>query len=163
MPPEDQDAMERAARDIHVPVATGERLFTRFEYARFFKNNVVDIIQPDVIHAGGIMEMKKIAAMADAHYVTVAPHCSNGPACTAASVHFDFCTTNVKIQECFDDFAPDFVREAVIGFPRVKDGYFSPPEAPGLGIDLNLDVINEHPYRFGHFNLFADDWQRRSY
>ena len=109
------------------------------------------------------MELKKIAAMADAHYVMVAPHCSNGPACTAASVHFDFCTTNVKIQECFDDFAPDFVQEAVIGFPRVKDGYFSPPEAPGLGIDLNLDVIKEHPYRFGHFNLFADDWQRRAY
>ena len=116
---------------------------------RFFKNNVVDIIQPDIIHAGGIMELKKIAAMADAHYVMVAPHCSNGPACTAASVHFDFCTTNVKIQECFDDFAPDFVREAVPGFPRVKDGYFSPPDAPGLGIDLNLDVIKEHPYRFG--------------
>ena len=163
VPPEDQDALERAARDIHIPVATGERLFTRYEYARFFKNNVVDIIQPDIIHAGGIMELKKIAAMADAHYVMVAPHCSNGPACTAASVHFDFCTTNVKIQECFDDFAPDFVREAVPGFPRVKDGYFSPPEAPGLGIDLNLDVIKEHPYRFGHFNLFADDWQRRAY
>ena len=96
VPPEDLDALERAARDINIPVATGERIFTRYEYARFFKNNVVDIIQPDIIHAGGIMELKKIAAMADAHYVMVAPHCSNGPACTAASVHFDFCTTNVK-------------------------------------------------------------------
>ena len=88
VPPEDHDALERAARDIHVPVATGERLFTRYEYARFFARNVVDIIQPDIIHAGGIMELKKIAAMADAHYVMVAPHCSNGPVCTAASVHF---------------------------------------------------------------------------
>jgi len=163
VPPEDLEALKRAAEGIRIPIATGERFFTRYEFARLFAANAADIVQPDIIHAGGILELKKIAAMADAHYRVVAPHCSNGPVCTAASVHFGFCTTNFKVQECFDDFAPDFVRQAVVGFPRPQEGYFHPPKGPGLGIDLNLDVIKAHPYRFGHFNLFAEDWQRRKY
>src|SRR5439155_761743 len=76
-----------------------------------------DIIQADVIHAGGILEMKKIAAMADVRSMLMAPHNSNGPVCTAASVHFDFCTPNVKVQECFDDFSETWVVEAVPGTP----------------------------------------------
>jgi galactonate dehydratase len=123
----------------------------------------VDILQPDIIHAGGILDMKKIAAMADARSIMLAPHNSNGPVCTAASVHFDFCTTNIKVQECFDDFSEPWVVDAVPGTPRPQDGYFHLPQGPGLGISLNEDLIKEHPFQEGFFNLFAADWHRRQF
>ena len=142
-------------------MATGERYFTHYGFREVLESGAADILQPDVIHAGGILDMKKIAAMADARSMMVAPHNSNGPVCTAASVHFDFCTTNIKVQECFDDFSEPWVVEAVPGTPRPKDGYFHLPQGPGLGISLNEDLIKEHPFKEGFFNLFEADWHMR--
>ena len=107
--------------------------------------------------------MKKIAAMADARSMLMAPHNSNGPVSTAASLHFDFCTTNVKVQECFDDFSESWVLEAVPGTPRPQDGYFDPPQGPGLGISLNEALIKEHPFKPGLFNLFDPKWHLREF
>jgi len=162
-PPEDIPSLKKVAEHVNLPVATGERYFTRYGFREVIESGAPDIIQADIIHAGGILEMKKIAAMADVRSMVMAPHNSNGPVCTAASVHFDFCTTNFKVQECFDDFSETWVREAVPGCPVPRDGYFYPPEKPGLGIDLNEDVIKEHPYKEGFFNLFADDWHLRNF
>ena len=162
-PPEDIPSLKKVAEHVTIPVATGERYFTRYGFREVLESGAPDIIQADVTHAGGILEMKKIAAMADVRSMLMAPHNSNGPVCTAASVHFDFCTTNVKVQECFDDFSEAWVVEAVPGTPRPRDGFFYPPEKPGLGVELNEDLIKEHPYKEGFFNLFAEDWHRRQF
>jgi galactonate dehydratase len=163
VPPENLRALKQVKESTRIPIATGERLFTRFAYPELFRLGAADVIQADLIHAGGILEMKKIAAMADAHYRLMAPHNANSPVCTAASVHFAFTTTNFKIQETFDEFTDDWVWDALPGAPRPRGGYYDPPEAPGLGIELNLDVIEEHPYQPGLFNLFAEDWQKRQF
>jgi galactonate dehydratase len=160
-PPEDIPSLKKVAEHVTIPVATGERYFTRYGFREVLESGAPDIIQADVIHAGGLLEMKKIAAMADVRSMLMAPHNSNGPVCTAASVHFDFCTTNLKVQECFDDFSETWVVEAVPGTPRPRDGYFYLPDKPGLGVELNEDLIKEHPYREGFFNLFAEGWHER--
>lgn len=163
VPPEDIPSLARVTARSNIPIATGERFYTRHGYRELFEARAADIIQPDVSHAGGIMEMKKIAATADCHYITVAPHNSNGPVCTAASVHFDFCNPTTKVQECFDDFADPWVSEAVVGYPKVQDGYFYPPDKPGLGVELNEKVFEAHPYKRGFFNLWDPDWHKRQF
>jgi galactonate dehydratase len=163
VPPENFHELKRVSDKVNIPIATGERAFTRFDYDRLFDHHAVDIIQPDVLHAGGLMEMKKISAMADAHFVVVAPHNSNGPICSAASVHFGFCTPNFKVQEIFDDFIEPEVLEAVPGYPKVVDGYVEPPTGPGLGVELNEDLIAEYPYVEGFFNLWDDEWHKRQF
>jgi len=162
-PPEDIPSLQKVAAQAKIPVAAGERYFTHYGFREVLESGAVDILQPDVIHAGGILDMKKIAAMADARSLMVAPHNSNGPVCTAASVHFDFCTTNIKVQECFDDFSEPWVVEAVPGTPRPKDGYFHLPQGPGLGISLNEDLIKEHPFTEKFFNVFEADWHIRGF
>ena len=162
-PPEDVPSLRKVVDHVNVPVATGERCLTRYGCREVIENGQPDILQVDVIHTGGIMEMKKIAAMADVRSMVMAPHNSNGPVCTAASVHFDFCTTNLKIQECFDDFSETWVVDAVPGTPRPKDGYFYPPEGPGLGVSLNEDLIREHPMKEGFFNMWEANWHMRQF
>ena len=162
-PPEDIPSLQKVAAQVKIPVATGERYFTHYGFREVLESGGADILQPDIIHAGGILDMKKIAAMADARSMMVAPHNSNGPVCTAASVHFDFCTPNIKVQECFDDFSETWVVEAVPGTPRPQDGYFHLPQGPGLGISLNEDLIKEHPFKEGFFNMFEADWHMRQF
>ncbi|MGA3326530.1 MAG: mandelate racemase/muconate lactonizing enzyme family protein [Terriglobia bacterium] len=160
-PPEDIPSLQKVAAQVRIPVATGERYFTHHGFREVLESGAADILQPDVIHAGGILDMKKIAAMADARSMMLAPHNSNGPVCTAASVHFDFCTTNIKVQECFDDFSESWVVEAVPGTPRPQNGYFHLPQGPGLGISPNEDLIKEHPIQQRFFNMFEADWHMR--
>jgi galactonate dehydratase len=162
-PPEDVPSLKRVAEHTEIPIATGERCFTRYGSREVLESGAVDIFQPDIIHAGGMLEMKKLAAVADVHSIVMAPHNSNGPVCTAASVHFDFTITNLKVQECFDDFSETWVVDAVPGTPRPKDGFFELPERPGLGIELNEALIKEHPYREGFFNMWEPDWHKRQF
>jgi galactonate dehydratase len=107
------------------------------------------------------MNVKKLAAWADAYYVLVAPHNVGGPVSTAAALHLAACTPNFKIQEHFNDFDEPYVKESAPGAPEVVDGYFSLPGGPGLGVTLDEAVIQEHPQQHIHFNLFADDWHKR--
>ncbi len=162
-PPEDIPSLKKVSEHVRIPVATGERYYTHHGFREVIESGAPDILQADVIHAGGLLDMKKIAAMADARNMLMAPHNSNGPVSTAASLHFDFCTTNVKVQECFDDFSESWVLEAVPGAPRPKDGYFDPPQGPGLGISLNEALIKEHPFKPGLFNLFDPKWHLREF
>jgi galactonate dehydratase len=164
VPPENMHALlevRRAVAPLGIPVAAGERLFTRFAYLDLFKDRAVDIIQPDVCHAGGLSETRKIAAMAEAHYMPVAPHNACSPVGTMASVHLAACTPNFKIQESFDDMVEPWVRDAIIGRPEVKDGYFSLPESPGLGVDLNEAVIAAHPPMEGFMDFWKPGWEKR--
>ncbi len=161
VPPDNLRALQKASEKINVPVATGERLHTRGEFRELFELQACDIIQPDITHCGGLLETKKIAAWADTYYMLVAHHNVGGPVATAAELHLAACTTNFKIQEHFNDFAEAWVKLAAPGLPEVVDGYFPLPEKPGLGVELDERVFEEHPRAQIFFNLFADDWHRR--
>ena len=163
VPPDNIAALAKAADKINTPVATGERLHNKYEYRELINLQAADILQPDITQTGGFLETKKIAAMGDMCYMTVAPHNVGGPVSTATALHFATCTTNFKIQEHFNDFSEAWVKEAATGCPEVVDGYFSLPNGPGLGMELNEDLIAEHPYREGSFNLWEDDWHKREY
>jgi galactonate dehydratase len=163
VPPDNLAALAKAADGINIPVATGERLHNKFEYRELINLQAADILQPDITQTGGLLETKKIAAIGDMCYMLVAPHNVGGPVSTATSLHFSACTPNFKIQEHFNDFSEAWVKEAATGCPEVIDGYFSLPNGPGLGMTLNEDLIAEHPYREGAFNLWEDDWHRRQY
>jgi len=164
VPPENVQALlevRRAVAHLGIPVAAGERLYTRYLYLDLFRLRAADIIQPDVCHAGGIAETRKIAAMAEAHYIPVAPHNACSPVGTMASLHVAACTPNFKIQETFDDMVEPWVRDAIIGRPLVKDGYFDLPDKPGLGVDLDEKVIAEHPPMEGFMDFWRAGWERR--
>lgn len=163
VPPDNIAALAKAADSINLPVATGERLHNKYEYRELINLQAADILQPDITQTGGFLETKKIAAMGDMCYMTVAPHNVGGPVSTAIALHFAACTTNFKIQEHFNDFSEAWVKEAATGCPEVIDGYFSLPNGPGLGMKLNEDLIAQHPYREGSFNLWEDDWHKREY
>ncbi len=147
-PPENLAALKKVADAIAplgIPIATGERLHTPFEYRELFELQAADIIQTDITHFGGILNTKKLAAWANAYYMLIAPHNVGGPVSTAAALHLAASTPNFKIQEYFNDFAESYVQEAATGLPKVVDGYFALPEGPGLGLTLNEDVIEAHP------------------
>lgn len=146
--PENEEAFEQVAQHTSTPLATGERLVTRWEFKNIFNNGTIDIIQPDVALVGGIGEMRKIAAMAEMYDMAVAPHAPYGPIALAATLQVDVCTPNVFIQEQslgihynkgFDLL--DFVNNKEIF--EYTDGFVDIPTGPGLGIDLNVEFIKE--------------------
>jgi len=97
--PENNEALREIARHTTVPIATGERMYSRWEFMRALADGYVDIVQPDLSHAGGISEVRRIAAMAEAYDVALAPHCPLGPLALAVSLQIDACTPNAFIQE----------------------------------------------------------------
>ena len=138
------EAMAELARRTRIPVSTGEQLYTRWEFQPLLQSNAVGIIQPDLCHAGGISELKKIAAAAETHYVAVAPHNSNGPISTVASVHLDASLPNLFMQEIFLDFLPAY-QELLTEPLVIRDGSFEVPSGPGWGTDLDLDAVGARP------------------
>ena len=161
VPPENLKALAKVAQHTPLPIATGERIHDRLEFRELFEQQSVDVIQPDIGHIGGILEVRKLAATAEAHYVMVAPHNVGGPVLTAANLHLAACTPNFKIQEHFNDFADEEVKQAAPGVPEVRDGAFDLPTAPGLGVDLDVDFVAERPSQGAHFDLYAQDWHFR--
>jgi galactonate dehydratase len=163
VPPDNAEMLAKAAAKISLPVATGERVHTRYEARRLLELGCVDVLQTDITQSCGLLEGKKIAAMADAQYVTFAPHNVGGPLSTAACLHLAACTTNFRIQEHFNDFVDSWVKQAATGpgYPEVVDGYFPLPGGPGLGVEIDEAFILEHPMQSGHFDLFRDEWHRR--
>src|SRR5690606_38601533 len=126
VPPDNLEMLARAAAKVSLPIATGERLHTRFEALRLLELGCVDILQTDITQSCGLLDGQKTAAMAASRYVSFAPHNVGGPVSTAACLHLAACTTNFRIQEHFNDFVDPWVREAATGpgYPAVVDGYF---------------------------------------
>ena len=142
--PENVAAYSKLADHVNIPLATGEENYTKNEFRPILASQCVDVIQPDITVCGGIMEMKKIAAMAEAHCVMVAPHNPVGPLATVVNVHFSASTPNFMILEYHpDDESPrkDFLQEPVM----VKDGYIPLPTKPGLGVELNEEALPHYP------------------
>jgi galactonate dehydratase len=146
VPPENVAAMVEVKRAVSVPLAAGERLVTRFGFREVFEQQAVHVIQPDLCHCGGLLEAKKIAAMAETYYMGVAPHNPLGPVATAAAVHFDFSTPNFLIQEDMLNDVP-WRDEVVQRSLRHDNGYWLLPEAPGLGIEVDEAAAARHPYQ----------------
>jgi galactonate dehydratase len=144
-PPDNVRALEKvAAARGNVPLATGERLFTKWEYRELLEQQLVDIVQPDICHAGGLLELRKIAAMAETYYVKVAPHNPNGPVATAASVQLAATIPNFLILElALSQPHRDLVQREG---PTVTNGYIELSRRPGLGIELDAEAIAAHPY-----------------
>ncbi|MBT3266564.1 galactonate dehydratase [Candidatus Poribacteria bacterium] len=146
VPPENVEAMAEVRRASPVPIATGERLVTRFGFREVLEKQACHIIQPDLCHCGGLWEAKKIAAMAEAYYVGVAPHNPLGPVANAAALHFALSTPNFLIQEDMLSDVPwrwDVVKHDL----RTEDGHWLPTNAPGLGIEVDEDEARKHPFK----------------
>lgn len=145
---ENYEAFSEIASYTSAPIATGERLYTRWDFKKIFEQGAVNIIQPDLSHAGGILECKKIAAMAEAYDMAVAPHCPLGPIALAACIQLDACTPNAVIQEQSigihynkGNDVLDFLKDKTVF--KYEDGYVSLPAGPGLGIEIDEDVVRE--------------------
>ena len=160
VPAENVEALVQVARAIRIPVATGERLCTKFQFDEVLRRQAAAIIQPDLCHAGGLTEVKKIAALAEAAYVPLAPHNASGPIGTAAAVQLDAAIPNFLIQEYFVAQAP-WIDEVVEGGPRVVNGEIRVPERPGLGVELHDAAALAHPFQetWGGKTLWSRDWQ----
>ncbi len=145
-PPDDVESLARVrAAGPRMDLATGERLYSKWEYLPLLERRLVDVIQPDLCHAGGITECKKIAALAEAYYVQVAPHSPQGPVSTAAAAHLALATPNFLILE-FVRSAP--YRDRVLREPwAVREGHLEVPERPGLGVELDEEALAASPLR----------------
>jgi 2-dehydro-3-deoxyphosphogalactonate aldolase len=145
VPPENVEEMARVARATSIPIATGERLAGKYEFARLLEKQAASILQMALGRVGGILEAKKIAGMAEAHYAQIAPHLYCGPIEGAANIQIDTCSPNFLIQEgigTWDGFHAEILQQPI----RWEDGYIIPPTKPGLGVELNEEVAAKHPY-----------------
>jgi galactonate dehydratase len=146
VPPDNIDALARLSRaETNVTLATGERLFSKWEYRELIEKQYVDFIQPDLCHVGGILETRKIAAMAETYYLRIAPHNPNGPVATAASLQIGACVPNFVILEYVDNqpYRDDVITEPL----KIVDGYVDLPTKPGLGIELDFAAIERLPHQ----------------
>jgi len=145
VPPENIDEMARVARFTSIPIATGERLSTVYEFAELLEKQAAVILQMALGRVGGIMEAKTIAGMAEAHYAQIAPHLFCGPIEAAANIQIDTCSPNFLIQESIETwggFHAKLLKEPL----QWEDGYIIPPTKPGLGVELNEEVAARYPY-----------------
>lgn len=147
--PENIEAMGRLHRKIPVPIATGEMLYTKYEFRDVIAAEAADILQPDLLLCGGLMESKKIAAMAEAEYLTIAPHSPLGPVSTAVSTHFAASTPNFIILEYRDD-SQGPMRNLILEPLKRNGGYLELPQDPGLGIELNEKAFAGNPLKKWH-------------
>ncbi len=145
VPPENKKEMGRVAHATSIPIASGERLATKYEFAELLDRQAAAILQPALGRVGGILEAKKVAGMAEAHYAQLAPHLYCGPIEAAANIQIGTCSPNFLIQESietFGGFHAELLKEPI----QWEDGYIIPPDKPGLGVELDEEVAAKHPY-----------------
>jgi len=144
-PPDNLEALKAVRDKSPVPISAGERLYNLRQYKDLFEMRAADYIQPDISHAGGMMELKKIAAVADAYYIPFAPHNPSGPVANAATLQLAACCTNFSILEIMYSDVPwraDVTNEQL----TYADGYIDIPDKPGLGIEIDEEACLAHPY-----------------
>ncbi|MCB1385043.1 MAG: mandelate racemase/muconate lactonizing enzyme family protein [Nitratireductor sp.] len=145
VPPDSPEVMAEVARYTSIPVATGERLTTRSEFARVIENRAASILQPDSGRSGGILETRRIAAMAEPYHIQIAPHCYCGPIVGAANAQIAAACPNFLILESiktWDGFHGQLLHKKI----EWQDGHVIPSKEPGLGVELNEDVCEAHPW-----------------
>jgi galactonate dehydratase len=145
VPPDAPEEMAKVARATSIPIATGERLTTKYDFARLLKCGAAAILQMNLGRVGGILEAKKIAGMAEVHHVQIAPHLYCGPIVGAANIQIATCSPNFLILESIETwggFHSDILKTPI----QFEDGHVIPSTAPGLGVELNEDVARANPY-----------------
>ena len=148
IPPDDLGALKRVKEQVRVPIAAGERLYTRRPFLEIVDTGAADFLQPDVSHAGGISELRKIAAIAESRYIPFAPHNPSGPVACAATLHLAACTPNFSILELMAVDVPyrgELTTERLV----LEDGCLLVPDRPGLGLELCPDNFEAYPYQQG--------------
>jgi 2-dehydro-3-deoxyphosphogalactonate aldolase len=146
VPPDAPEEMARVARGTRIPIATGERLTTKYDFARLLRAGSAAIFQMNLGRVGGILEAKKIAGMAEVQHVQIAPHLYCGPVVGAANIQLATCSPNFLILEGierWDGFHAQILRKPI----RWSEGFVIPPTEPGLGVELNEEVALRHPYK----------------
>ena len=160
-PPEVPEEMARVARGTSIPIATGERLTTAYEFARVLETGAASILQPDLGRVGGLLEARKVAALAEAHYASVAPHLYCGPVVGAANIQLGLCIPNFLVLEgihTWGGFHAEILKTPIVW----EDGYVLPPAGPGLGVELDEDVAAANPYTGTglHFEMLPGEPER---
>lgn len=161
---ERQETVHEVGRRSPIPVATGEMYDTVGQFFTLATGGGVNIFQPEPMSLGGIAPSMQVAAIAHGHGSYIAPHQSGGPVATAVCLQLAAAVPNFLIQEHFDAFNDPWTRDIVTWHPSIDPvtGHLSLPDGPGLGIDLNLDVVKAHPFDPGaYLNIFAEGWERR--
>ena len=138
--------MKQVRDRISIPVATGERLYLKYPFFELVKNEAVDILQPDICNAGGITELQKIGAFAEAQHIMMAPHNTNSAIGTVASIHLCAAMPNFLIQEYHAEFYEPHYFEVISGLPRQENGMVDLPTGPGLGIEVDDELLERYPY-----------------
>ncbi len=146
VPPDSLEALKAVHDQSPVAISAGERLYTRWDYRRFFDSMPADYIQPDISHAGGIMELKKIAAEAECRYIPFAPHNPSGPVANAATLQLaancpNFCILEIMYSDVV--WRKEVTNEAL----HYEDGYMFISDKPGLGIEIHEEECLKHPYQ----------------
>ncbi len=145
VPPDAPEEMAKVARATSIPIATGERLTTKYDFARLLQAGAAAILQINLGRVGGLLEAKKIAGMAEVHHAQIAPHLYCGPVVGAANIQIATCSPNFLILESIEDWGG--FHSAILKAPiRFEDGHVIPPTAPGLGIELDEAVAEANPY-----------------
>ncbi len=144
--PEDAAGIARVARSTTIPIASGERLVHRSDFLPLLQQGAIAVAQPDVCHAGGITELRRIAALCETFGVTMAPHNPLGPVATMVNIHLGLTIPNFLIQEVMRSDVP-WRDEIVTGVPEIASGYVLPPTAPGIGVEINDVAAARHPFQ----------------
>lgn len=146
VPPDAPEEMAKVARATSIPIATGERLTTKYDFARLLRCGAAAILQMNLGRVGGLLEAKKIAAMAEVDHVQIAPHLYCGPIVGAANIQIATCSPNFLILESIETWG-GFHTEILKSPIRFEEGHVIPSSEPGLGVELNEDVARAHPYK----------------
>lgn len=146
VPPDNLEALKAVRDKSPVAISAGERLYSRRDYRPLFEMRAADYIQPDISHAGGVMELKKIASVAETYYIPFAPHNPSGPVANAATLQIAACCPNFEILEIMNSDVT-WRKEVCNEKLSYADGYIQIPDAPGLGIEIDEEACLAHPYR----------------
>ena len=150
------------ARRSPVPIATGESLSNKQQFAELLKDGLITYLQPEPLNLGGLFATRKICDMVDTHLGMMAPHSAQGPVCSAACVQLNASLPNFFIHEIFDEFNEPWEKEIVTNHVEVVNGYIEIPSTPGIGMDLNIEEIAKHPYSQENvIPLFRKGWEKR--
>ena len=156
VPPDNIDSMALVASKTSIPIATGERLSTKYEFAKVIEKKAASIIQFNLGRVGGILEAKKIAAIAEAHGVQIAPHLYCGPIVGAANIQIATCIPNFLILESIkkmDGFYAEILKKPI----QWEQGYVIPSKEPGLGVEIDENIVRKYPYKGEKLHLQASN------
>jgi len=162
IPAHNHESMAQVVAASPLRIATGEHTYSRFGFLDLLAHKAAHVIQPDIVYSGGFMETKKIAAIGETHYISVAPHNCRGPLGTVIAMHLCANIPNFQILETFEDYDVPWRCDLTPGTPRVKDGFYELPTGPGWGVEIDEQLIAAHPENpDAKLNMFKSGWEQQ--